>query len=142
MDGADLAALTAFRHDLHRSPEVSGAEAETAARVLAAIGPLNPDKVLTGLGGHGIAAIWGQGGPSVMIRAELDALPIQETGFVPHRSLVAGKGHLCGHDGHMAILLGLARHLQRNPPGHRVILMFQPAEEDGSGAAAVKADPR
>lgn len=138
----EVQGLTAFRRDLHRFPEVSGAEAATAARVLAALKPLGPAQILTGLGGHGIAAIWGQGGRSVMIRAELDALPIAEVSDAPHRSTLPGKGHLCGHDGHMAILLGLAHHLHRNPPGHRVILMFQPAEEDGSGAAAVMADPR
>jgi amidohydrolase len=101
--------------------------------------------VIAGLGGHGLAAIWEapSPGPTVMFRAELDALPIAETGTAPHRSEIPGKGHLCGHDGHMAILLALARLIGRAPPAQgRVVLMFQPAEEDGSGAAAVVADPR
>lgn len=138
----DLAALVEFRHALHRAPEVSGQEAETAARVVAALTPFAPTRVETGLGGHGVAAIWGPGRPAIMIRAELDALPIRETGSAPHRSMRPGTGHLCGHDGHMAILLGLAQHLHRHAPAQTVMLMFQPAEEDGSGAAAVMADPR
>jgi len=77
-----------------------------------------------------------------MVRAELDGLPIEELTDVPHRSAVPGKGHLCGHDGHMAILAALARGLGRQRPQRgRAVLMFQPAEEDGSGAAAVVADP-
>lgn len=78
-----------------------------------------------------------------MIRSELDALPIQELGPAPYRSTLARKAHLCGHDGHSAILLGVARLLARKRPARgRVVLMFQPAEEDGSGAAAVIADRR
>jgi amidohydrolase len=78
-----------------------------------------------------------------MFRSELDALPIEELSQSAHRSAVPGKGHLCGHDGHSTILLGLARLIARRPPVRgRVVLLFQPAEEDGSGAAAVLADPR
>jgi amidohydrolase len=140
----DIAELTAWRRDLHRHPEVSRLEAATAARVVAALQPLAPDQVHTGLGGHGVAAVFDSGhpGPSVMFRAELDALPITEISEFPHRSTRPGTGHLCGHDGHMALLIGLARLLARQRPARgRVILMFQPAEEDGSGAAAVLADP-
>lgn len=82
-------------------------------------------------------------GPTVMIRCELDALPIRETSDLPHRSTVAGHGHLCGHDGQMAIVLGVAHRLALDRPSSgRVVLLFQPAEEDGSGAAAKLADPR
>jgi amidohydrolase len=78
-----------------------------------------------------------------MFRAELDALPIEEISTVPHRSSVPGKAHLCGHDGHMAILAALSRGLSRQRPQRgRAILLFQPAEETGAGAAAVVADPR
>jgi len=77
-----------------------------------------------------------------MIRAELDGLPIEEVSTIAHRSTVPGKGHLCGHDGHMAILMALAKGLgQKRPATGRAILMFQPAEENGAGAAAVLADP-
>ncbi|MDX1819792.1 MAG: amidohydrolase [Paracoccaceae bacterium] len=141
----DVAELTAFRQHLHQHPEVSGEEAWTAAQVVAALTPLHPAELITGLGGHGVAAVWnGQApGPTVMFRCELDALPITEISDAAHRSRIPGKGHLCGHDGHMAILLGLARLVARHPPLRgRIVLMFQPAEEDGSGAAAVLADPR
>jgi amidohydrolase len=140
----DIAELTLFRRELHRHPEVSGAEVQTAARVVQALSALSPDRIVTGLGGQGVAAVFaGAGsGPTVMLRAELDALPIHERTGPPHRSLKEGVAHLCGHDGHSTILLGAARVLSRQRPRTgRVVLMFQPAEEDGSGAAAVLADP-
>ena len=140
----DTAELTDWRRDLHRHPEVSRHEADTAARVVAALQPLAPDLLQTGLGGHGVAAVFDSGhpGPTVMFRAELDALPITEISDISHRSTRPGTGHLCGHDGHMALLVGVARLVSRQRPARgRVILMFQPAEEDGSGAAAVVADP-
>ncbi len=140
----DLAELHAFRHDLHRHPEISGNEADTAARVLAHLAPTGPDRVLTGLGGHGLALTYDMGGPgpTVMIRAELDALPITELSDAPHASARPGTGHLCGHDGHMAILAATARLIRRNPPARgRIVLLFQPAEETGAGAAAVLVDP-
>ena len=140
----DIAELTDWRRDLHRFPEVSRDESGTAARVVQALTPLNPDGLLTNLGGHGVAALFtgAEPGPTVLFRAELDALPIEELSTEPHRSTIPGKGHLCGHDGHMALLLGLGRLISRHKPQKgRVVLMFQPAEEDGSGAAAVTADP-
>jgi amidohydrolase len=73
-----------------------------------------------------------------MIRAELDALPIAESSGVAHASQRAGIAHLCGHDGHMAILMGLAG---TRPKHGRLVLLFQPAEETGTGARAVLADP-
>jgi amidohydrolase len=144
LTNADIVELTDFRRALHRHPEVSGQEKWTAAQVAGAVRALGPSRVVTGLGGHGVAAVYdsGEPGPTVMIRSELDALPILERGDLPHASEIPGKGHLCGHDGHSTILLGLARLLQRRPVARgRVVLMFQPAEEDGSGAAAVLADP-
>lgn len=140
----DLADLTAWRREMHRYPEVSRDEAETATRVVAALRPLGPDQILTGLGGHGVAAVFNgpMPGPTVMFRAELDALPIEERSDAPHRSTIAGKGHLCGHDGHMTLLMGLGRLVAcQRPAKGRLVLLFQPAEEDGSGAAAVVADP-
>lgn len=141
----DVVELQAFRHDLHRHPEVSGEERETARRVVEALRPLEPSKLLTELGGHGVAAVFEceEPGPTLLFRAELDALPIEEKSQADHRSTVAGKGHLCGHDGHSTILLALATGLSRQPVARgRVVLLWQPAEEDGSGAAAVLADPR
>ncbi len=145
LTNADIAELTDWRRDLHRFPEVSGQERETAARVLAALAGTRPDQVVTGLGGHGVAAVWNgaAAGETVLFRAELDALPIDEVGQPEWRSTVPNTGHMCGHDGHMTILMALARLISRNRPATgRVILLFQPAEENGSGAAAVLADPR
>ncbi len=145
LTNADIAELTDWRRDLHRFPEVSGEEAQTAARVTAALTGTQPDQVITGLGGHGVAAVWNGAvpGETVLFRAELDALPIDEVGQPAWRSTFPGKGHMCGHDGHMTILMALARLISRHRPAKgRVILLFQPAEETGAGAAAVLADPR
>jgi len=144
LGNADIAELTDWRHELHRHPELSGQEAETARRVEAVLRATGPDRIVTGLGGHGVAALYegGEPGPRVLLRCELDALPIEELSDASHRSTVPGKGHLCGHDGHMAMLAAMARLLGRTRPAHgSVVLMFQPAEEDGSGAAKVVADP-
>ena len=140
---ADVIELTTFRRELHRWPEVSGEEAQTAATIVAALQDLKPTRTVTSLGGHGVAAVFDSSveGPTVMFRAELDALPIVERHDIPWASQVPGKSHVCGHDGHMTILLGLGRRVSRVPVAKgRVVLMFQPAEEDGSGARAVVAD--
>jgi len=145
LTNADMAELVALRRELHRRPELSGQEEQTARRIAAELARLDPPTLIVGLGGHGVAAVWhGAGdGPTVMFRCELDALPIQETGDTPYRSTVPGRGHLCGHDGHMAIMAGLARRLSRKPPRRgRAALVFQPAEETGAGAAAVFADEK
>lgn len=141
----DVIELVDFRHDLHRHPEISSEEAETARRVCAYLAPLKPTRILTDLGGHGVAAIFeaAEPGPTLLFRCELDALPIEEKTRLPYASTVPGKGHLCGHDGHTTILLALALGLSRDGPKRgRVVLLFQPAEETGAGAAAVIADPR
>jgi len=140
----DLTELTDFRRELHRHPELSGEEVETASKITAALRSMSPTRILTGLGGHGVAAIFdsGKAGPTVLFRAELDALPIEESNNIAWASQTTGKSHVCGHDGHMTMLLGLGRMISRQPVAQgRVILMFQPAEEDGSGAKAVVADP-
>lgn len=145
LTNSDMVELVELRHRLHRRPEISGEERETAATIVEVLKPTGPDRIVTGLGGHGVAAIYegAEPGPTVMIRAELDALPIEELSDSDHRSEIPGKGHLCGHDGHMTILAGVARGLSRNPPQRgRAILLFQPAEETGAGAAAVIADPK
>jgi len=139
-----ILALTSFRPELHRTPELSGEEIATAKRISSALGELAPDRLVAGLGGHGVAAVFDSGkeGPTVMFRAELDALPIEEASGAAWSSERPGKAHLCGHDGHMTILLALGRLLsRRRPKTGRCVLMFQPAEEDGSGARAVVASP-
>ncbi len=135
----------AFRRELHRRPEVSGEERETAETIVAELADTKPDVVMTGLGGYGVAAIYEgrEPGPTIMVRAELDGLPIEEISEIGHRSETTGKGHLCGHDGHMTNLMALAKGLGREPPVKgRAILMFRPAEENCAGAAAVLADPK
>jgi len=142
--GRDLAAL---RRELHAHPELSGQEAGTAAFLREFLVACDPRRILDGLGGHGLAAVFAAPddapGPTVALRAELDALPITETGTVPHASRRPGVGHLCGHDGHMALLCGVARALAARPLRRgRVVLVFQPSEETGEGAHRVISDPR
>ncbi len=145
LNDGQMTKLVGFRHRLHRRPEVSGEESETARTVIDALAETGAYEIVSGLGGHGVAAIYrGRNeGPTVMIRAELDALPIKEISDIPYRSEIPGKGHLCGHDGHMTTLLALGVGLgEKRPARGRVILLFQPAEENGAGAAAVLADPK
>ena len=145
LTNTDILELTSFRRELHRMPELSGEETKTAKKISGALAKLAPDTVIPDLGGHGVAAVFdsGEDGPTVLFRAELDALPILEASGVEWSSQIQGKGHLCGHDGHMTMLLALARLLsRRRPQTGRCVLMFQPAEEDGSGAKAVVADPK
>ena len=137
--------LVTLRRELHRKPELSGQEKRTAARIVAELERHAPDEILTDLGTHGVAAIFDSGaqGPTVLFRCELDGLPITEISTFGWRSEIDGKGHLCGHDGHMAIVCGLAQYLAANRPAKgRIVLLFQPAEETGAGAADVIADPR
>lgn len=144
LTNTQLAYLQSLRQELHQSPEISGEEVETAARITQELTRAGADQIWTGLGGHGVAAEFRgqQEGPTVLIRCELDALPIPEISQLPYRSQVEGKGHLCGHDGHMVMVLGVALALRKRPACGRVILLFQPAEETGAGAAAVINDSR
>jgi hippurate hydrolase len=128
--------LQAIRRDLHAHPELRFQEQRTAdlvARTLAEWGI----EVHRGLAGTGVVGLIRSGKPgrSIGLRADMDALPIQETNSFKHRSQSDGRMHACGHDGHMAMLLGAARHLavSRSFAG-TVVLIFQPAEEGGAGA--------
>lgn len=137
--------FTNYRRQLHQKPELSGKEAQTASQLKTWLAPFAPSALLEGVGGAGFCAIFDSqvAGPTILIRAELDALPISESTEIPHASKQAGISHKCGHDGHMAILIGLASRLHASPPDRgKVILLFQPAEETGAGAALVLADPR
>lgn len=145
LTNSDIVELTALRRQLHQHPEISNEEAQTARTVVEFLADTAPDRVLTGLGGHGVAVVYDSGkpGPTVLFRSELDALPIHELSGVAHASLTPGKSHMCGHDGHTAIIAALGRQFgRRRPERGRVVLMFQPAEETGNGAAGVVADPR
>lgn len=139
-----LPELIQLRHQLHTYPEVSGQEAETATRIKSFLQQYPPDQLIEKLGGHGLLAVYHFGeGARILLRCELDALPIQEQNDFDHKSLYEGVSHKCGHDGHMAIIAGLAPWLHSRPfDKGTVMLLFQPAEETGLGAAGVIKDPR
>lgn len=137
--------LTKLRKLLHRYPELSGQEAETAKRISGFLNSYRPTKLIEDIGGNGVAAVYSYfgTGPTVLIRCELDALPIEEINTFEHRSEDEHVSHKCGHDGHMSIVAGLAIHLSKNrPKTGKVVLLFQPAEENGEGAKAVLEDPK
>lgn len=145
LTNSDLVELTAWRHELHRHPEISGEEAATARAVVEFLSDTAPEQTVTDLGGHGVALVYDSGkpGPTVLFRSELDALPIEELSGAAHASTVPGTSHMCGHDGHTTILAALGRTFgRRRPATGRIVLLFQPAEETGMGARAVTADPR
>jgi len=132
-----------LRRQLHQHPELSDEEVATASRLVDYLTPLAPDQIITGIGGTGVAVCFGDAatGPTVMLRCELDALPIEEVNNFDYRSIIPGVSHKCGHDGHMAILAQVAQHYAKNrPQAGRVILLFQPAEETGAGAKSVLED--
>ena len=140
-----LQTIASLRHTLHRHPERSGQEEATAQRIRSFVETYHPTQIIDGLGGHGLAVVYrfADEGPTVMIRCELDALPLEETGAAPYRSEQPGVAHLCGHDGHMAMVAGLSHWLsEQSFRRGTVVLLFQPAEETGQGAAAVLQDDR
>lgn len=135
--------LVSLRHHLHSIAEVSGKEADTADFIAEKLRGFNPDELVTGVGGHGVIARFKgeEGGPCMLIRCELDALPIAEENEMDYLSKNKRTGHKCGHDGHMAIVLGVGKRLAENRLGAgEVILLFQPAEETGEGARQVLDD--
>lgn len=139
------ALLIDLRKELHRFPELSGIEEMTSKRITGFLKELGPDQIIEGLGGKGVAARFrgGRPGPRVMVRAELDALPVRESAISDHSSQIPGISHACGHDGHMAIAAGVALDFteQRHDRGELVVL-FQPSEENGRGAFDVINDPQ
>ena len=137
--------LTQFRRKLHQNPELSGHESWTAKQLVEELKKCEPDQIWTHVGGHGVVAAFDSGfdGPKVMLRADMDALPIQEVNTFEYRSKFQNVSHKCGHDGHSTILLGVAQFLQQQPPKKgKVLLLFQPAEENGEGARAVIEDEK
>jgi hippurate hydrolase len=135
IDGPELSDLVALRRDLHAHPELRFAEHRTAAIVAERLAGLGL-AVHRGLGGTGVvASLPGTGPGAILLRADMDALPIAERSGVPHASRHEGVMHACGHDGHVAMLLGAAARLARGPAlPHAVHLVFQPGEEGGAGA--------
>jgi amidohydrolase len=135
--------IAAWRQDFHRNPEILYAVERTAGIVAERLRAFGCDEVVEGIGRTGVVGvIRGRPGSRVIgLRADMDALPIEEATAVPYRSEVPGTMHACGHDGHTAMLLGAARYLAetRNFEGSAV-LIFQPAEEGGGGAKAMVED--
>jgi amidohydrolase len=144
VSGLDMSGL---RRHLHAHPELSGNEQETARYIVSALERYEPRFVVDRLGhmGTGVCAAFDSGlpGPTVLLRAELDALPITEKNQFDYRSTRPGVSHKCGHDGHMATLVAVAQSLHARPVERGcVYLLFQPAEETGTGARAVIEDDR
>jgi amidohydrolase len=135
-----LPGVVADRRHLHEHPELAFEEYETAKFVVERLKQLGVEDIKTGVGGTGVTAlIHGGKGPGkvAMLRADMDALPIEEENDVDYKSSVAGKMHACGHDAHTAMLLGTARVLmdRRGEFAGTVKLLFQPAEEVPPGGA-------
>lgn len=129
--------VTGWRRHLHQTPELNFDVFQTAAFVTEKLKAFGCDEVVTGLGKTGVVGIirGRQGeGPTIGLRADMDALPINEITGKPYASTIPNKMHACGHDGHTAMLLGAARYLAetRNFAGS-VAVIFQPAEEGGGG---------
>src|SRR5437870_2970117 len=138
--------IKAWRHDLHAHPELLYDVHRTAASVAEKLKAFGCDEVVSGLGRTGVVGVIrgsrGEGSRKVIgLRADMDALPIEEATGLPYQSTVPGKMHACGHDGHTAMLLGAARYLAetRNFAGTAVVI-FQPAEEGGAGGKAMVQD--
>ncbi len=128
--------LTALRHDFHRHPETGFREARTKAVVAARLRELGLE-VHEGVGVVGLLRA-GSGNRAIGLRADMDALPVTETGTHDHISQTPGTMHACGHDGHMTMLLGAAESLSQNKDfDGTVVFIFQPNEEHGLGARAM-----
>ncbi|HKS86126.1 MAG TPA: M20 aminoacylase family protein [Pseudolabrys sp.] len=137
--------ITAWRHDLHMHPELMFDVHRTAGSVAERLKAFGCDEVVTGIGRTGVVGVIrgrkSTSGRTIGLRADMDALPIEEANDLPYKSTVPGKMHACGHDGHTAMLLGAARYLAdtRNFDG-TAVLIFQPAEEGGGGGKAMVDD--
>src|SRR5579864_1927752 len=140
--------IQAWRREIHEFPELGYDVHRTAAVVADKLREFGCDEVVTGLGRTGVVGVIKGRKPAgkgdvraIGLRADMDALPIEEATNLPYASKTPGKMHACGHDGHTAMLLGAARYLSetRNFAGEAVVI-FQPAEEGGFGAAAMIKD--
>ena len=123
--------LVAWRRDIHMHPELSFQETRTARLVADTLADMGIE-AQTGVGKTGVVGFLGEGKPVIGIRADMDALPIDEANDVPYRSQNPGVMHACGHDAHTAMLLGVARLLAAmddRPPG-QIRFLFQPSEEN------------
>ena len=124
------AEMTEWRRDLHAHPELSMQESRTSAVVQAKLREVGVDEIITGMAEHGVVGVirGGSSDRAIGLRADMDALPIQEETGAPYASVNPGAMHACGHDGHTTMLLGAAKYLAetRNFDG-TVYVIFQPA---------------
>ncbi len=127
--------VIATRRDLHAHPELAYQERRTTALVMRTLQSWGLAPAILA-GGTGVVCEIGSGAPLIALRADIDALPLQDEKSVPYRSTVAGVCHGCGHDAHTSILLGAAYELAQLRPAGRVRLIFQPAEESVPGGAS------
>lgn len=137
--------ITAWRHDFHRHPELLYEVHRTAARVAELLRAFGCDEVIEGIGKTGVVGVIRgsstTSGRTIGLRADMDALPIEETTGVDYASGTAGVMHACGHDGHTAMLLGAARYLcETRTFDGTAVMIFQPAEEGGAGGLAMCRD--
>jgi hippurate hydrolase len=137
--------MAAWRHDFHEHPELLYEVHRTAGIVADKLREFGCDEVVPGIGRTGVVGVIrgrkNGSGKTIGLRADMDALPMEETSGVPYASKIPGMMHACGHDGHTAMLLGAAKYLAetRNFDGTAVVI-FQPAEEGGAGGKAMVDD--
>ncbi len=131
--------LVELRRAFHRQPELAFEEAHTAQAIMAELDRLGIPYEYGGKGSGVVGRLAGGGdkAPTVALRAEMDALPGAENTDLPFASSIEGKMHACGHDAHMAMVLGAAALLKASPPQGNVVFVFQPAEEKGGGSRVV-----
>ncbi|MFA8450548.1 MAG: amidohydrolase [Bacteroidales bacterium] len=133
--------LSTLRKKLHKEPELSGQEKNTHAQIISYLRQFPKFSIIRNIGGYGVLAeLKGEKpGPNILLRADIDALPIQEKNTsISYSSKTKGVAHLCGHDGHIAILLGVAKHYAKHGfQKGKLSLLFQAEEETGKGASKV-----
>ena len=135
----EFESLVATRRDIHQHPELGFEETRTAGIVAARLARLGLAP-RTGVGKTGVTADPGESRARILLRADMDALPLMEATGASYESRAPGKMHACGHDGHVAIGLAVAERLSRSPCASRFRFLFQPAEEGAGGAEACSAD--
>lgn len=143
LSAIELEKMIAFRRELHQHPELSGQETVTAERITAMLREVGVDEVHEKIGGYGVVGVINgtKAGSTVALRADFDALPLEEVNQFPHRSRQSNMMHACGHDGHSSMLMAAAVQLVNQRPAQgTVVLIFQPAEEIGTGAEAMLAE--
>ncbi len=142
-----LKKLISFRKELHKNAELSGQEKRTKSFIHSLVTELSsPDEIIDDIGGNSLAFRYKLNGPGnrVLLRADMDALPIEEQNNFSYRSTTKGVSHKCGHDGHSTILAGFSAYISKLKKKHsgEIILLFQSAEETGQGAQKVVTDSR